>query len=700
MKYRSLISMQNLELAWRRITTGRNLQYKRIYRPLYYAYEVAHKENLKYLHERLLGNWKPNSPDRIYIPKPSGLQRPLTLLGIEDQIVLQAVSNAFAKKLFEKRKKVENKYVFSNILNKPKNSKFFLRDWHETYYHFQKKCNEYFESGQRWIANYDLAAFYDTISHDLLIKLVSPQKGNLETWKKVKSWLNCWTSKDKRTQITHGIPQGPLASDFLAECMLFPLDEAMMCESISYVRYVDDIRIFAKSRFEVHKAVSRMEIYCRNLGLIPQGKKFKIREAKTPEQISDLLPSLPPFEFEPRDEQDLLLKKEAENKFAKALKGKPIEVTDKSSARFVLYRAPKSEEILRKVLLLLPRHPEHIDAFSFYLSNYIRSKRIERVLINILKNGMPYEYVRSELWQILARIGSKENMAKMIYLAKEDLKNKESSTWLKCGSLSYLISCQKNKLIKSSKRIKYQSPLIQALLVPIIPESEFTKDGIIHNLLACKSFEPGIMLAEQLLTRHQIPKDYKVKIKDLSPQAQNVFRKLGLIQRRTLPNIDNIGEILKNRYKIPYILKWKNVLDKEYVHALQILLYSDAIYDTGRSEWLNYQNSFNDALIRAFISFLDINRLPGVVRLKGTDGKNIKYGNLLNKQNNFSKNYPNIADPLRAVNKRRNKLPGSHPYDEKGGDQNKYLYLREQSNLRIKLQAAYKNLISIVDQNS
>ena len=700
MKYRSLISMQNLELAWRRITTGRNLQYKRIYRPLYYAYEVAHKENLKYLHERLLGNWKPNSPDRIYIPKPSGLQRPLTLLGIEDQIVFQAVANAFAKKLFEKRKKVENKCVFSNILNEPKNSKFFLRDWHETYYHFQKKCVEYFESGKRWIANYDLAAFYDTISHDLLIKLVSPQKGNSETWKKVKIWLNCWTSKDKRTQFKHGIPQGPLASDFLAECMLFPLDEAMMRESVSYVRYVDDIRIFAKSRFEVHKAVSRMEIYCRNLGLIPQGKKFKIRETKTPEQVLDLLPSLPPFEFGPRDEQDLMLRKEAEKKFAKALKGKPIEVADKSSARFVLYKAPKSEEILRKVLLLLPRHPEHIDAFSFYLSNYTRSKRIERELIHILKHGMPYEYVRSELWQILARIGSKENLAHMISLAKEDLKNKESSNYLKWGVLSFLISCQKNGLCKSSKRIKCQNPLIQALLVPIIPESEFTEYGIIRNLLACKSFEPGIMLAEQLSTRHQIPKDYKVRLKDLAPQAQNVFRKLGLIRRRTLYKIDQIGEILKDRYEIPYIPKWKNVLDKEYVHALQILLRAEAIYDAGRSYWLHNQNSFNDALIRAYISFLGINGLPGVVRLKGKGEKNIKYGNLLNKQNNFSKNYPNIAAPLREVNERRNKLPGSHPYDEKGGAQNKYLSSTEQYKLRFKLQAAYKNLIFIVDQNS
>jgi len=49
-----LASMKNLELAWRRITTGGNYQYKRLYRPIYYAYEVALAKNLTDLRQRLL----------------------------------------------------------------------------------------------------------------------------------------------------------------------------------------------------------------------------------------------------------------------------------------------------------------------------------------------------------------------------------------------------------------------------------------------------------------------------------------------------------------------------------------------------------------------------------------------------------------------------------------------------------------------
>ena len=46
MKLKQLATPSNLELAWRRITTGGNHQYKRYFRPLYVAYEVALDVNL------------------------------------------------------------------------------------------------------------------------------------------------------------------------------------------------------------------------------------------------------------------------------------------------------------------------------------------------------------------------------------------------------------------------------------------------------------------------------------------------------------------------------------------------------------------------------------------------------------------------------------------------------------------------------
>jgi hypothetical protein len=124
----SLISLKNLKLAWLRIATGRNLQHKRFFRHLYGAYEPGLEANLALLHERLIGGWKATPPMRIYLPKISGLLRPLTLLAIEDQIVLQAIANKIATHLSERRRKVERKLVFSNCLDPNPESIFFLKD--------------------------------------------------------------------------------------------------------------------------------------------------------------------------------------------------------------------------------------------------------------------------------------------------------------------------------------------------------------------------------------------------------------------------------------------------------------------------------------------------------------------------------------------------------------------------------------------
>ena len=159
MKINQLANKKNLELAWRRITTGGNYQYKRLYRPVYYAYEVALEQNVKDLQQRLLGgSFQARPPERIYVPKASGLHRPLALLNIEDQIVLQAFANLAAQRMQKKRAPLQFKIVFSNILEKP-DSIFFLRQWQDTYRAFQRRIEKHYAAGLRWVGDFDLAAF-------------------------------------------------------------------------------------------------------------------------------------------------------------------------------------------------------------------------------------------------------------------------------------------------------------------------------------------------------------------------------------------------------------------------------------------------------------------------------------------------------------------------------------------------------------
>ena len=244
MRWKSLVSTLNLKLAWRRINTGRCLQYKRFFREAYLVYESALDQHIRELHRALVAKaWQPSCATRVYLPKPSGLQRPISLLELEDQIVLQAVANRFAAKLYAKRQRVELRTVFSNKLSSPKDSIFFLEQWQRTYGAFQIKCNDVFNKGYRWSAHFDLSAFYDTISHELLLESISTTADEPESKKLIKEWLGHWTSGSHGPMIGHGIPQGPVASNFLAEAFFLPVDIQMQKASFQYLRYVDDIRL-------------------------------------------------------------------------------------------------------------------------------------------------------------------------------------------------------------------------------------------------------------------------------------------------------------------------------------------------------------------------------------------------------------------------------------------------------------------------
>ena len=292
-EWEQIISKRNLELAWRRIGTSRNLQYKRFFREAYLVYESSLAANLAQLHSELKTNaWSPTNATRIHLPKPSGLQRPLSLLEIEDQILLQAVTNVFANQLRSKRATVELKVVYSNLQSDEKKSIFFNKPWQYGYRKYQTQCVKAFNDGFRWAADFDLAAYYDTISHDLLLNIVDPRNVRPELKSRVMRWLQTWTANNPGAETGHGIPQGPASSDFLAELFFLPIDKRMQAADFRYLRYVDDIRLYGKTENEIRRAAIQLEQECRHRGLIPQSSKFVVREVKSRSEAMGALPSI------------------------------------------------------------------------------------------------------------------------------------------------------------------------------------------------------------------------------------------------------------------------------------------------------------------------------------------------------------------------------------------------------------------------
>jgi hypothetical protein len=352
--------------------------------------------------------------------------------------------------------------------------------------------------------------------------------------------------------------------------------------------------------------------------------------------------------------------------------------------------------VLSYVLRFLPRHPEHIDAFVFYFDNYVRNRRVIKACAAYLRET-PYEYVQGELWHVLARMMTVEEMKPLLKDAIEVAKNPRRCFAVKWGACHFLCSAESKGLGKYGRFLEYQgNHLLLALLAPVIPSSGYARGDIVEKMLRAHSCEAGIALASPLAAHAMSHATLGVTVKSLQSQVQNVFRSVGLIRRRS-GGVDPISEILKQRYSIPDWPKWRVIFGREYVHALQLLAQADPVYDSGRSLWLSYQNSFNHALFIALQNVLNSRALPGAMALKSGTGKPINYGHLLKVGDPFDKHYPAIADAFRQTNDRRNTLPGSHPYNFKGGDRTTHLGKKEQRNLATLLAQAYRKVVADFD---
>ena len=165
---RGFANYKNFESAFFRVVRSGNKEYKKFYRHLFPSYNMALKENLKDLIEDIKkGTFEPTTPMTVFLPKRSGILRPITLLSLRDLIVYQAMVNVIADKFEDEQSKYALKRSFGCIYA-GKDSPFFFRSWKVCYAAYNKAMTKAFNKGNVYIADFDLASFYDLIDHNLL----------------------------------------------------------------------------------------------------------------------------------------------------------------------------------------------------------------------------------------------------------------------------------------------------------------------------------------------------------------------------------------------------------------------------------------------------------------------------------------------------------------------------------------------------
>jgi RNA-directed DNA polymerase len=238
----------------------------------WHDYEQDLERKLKDLHGRLHRQAYRALPSRRrYIPKPDGKLRPLGIAALEDKIVQRAlveVLNAV----------YETDFLGFSYGFRPK------RGQHDA---LDALAVGIARTSVNWILDADISRFFDTVSHEWLIKFVEHRIGDQRVIRLIRKWLKAGAMEDGVIEPTvEGTPQGAVASPLLANIYLHYVFDLWANQwrkrhaegNVVIVRYADDIVIGFDKAHDAKRFKRAMQARLEEFGLSVHPEKTRLIE--------------------------------------------------------------------------------------------------------------------------------------------------------------------------------------------------------------------------------------------------------------------------------------------------------------------------------------------------------------------------------------------------------------------------------------
>ena len=198
-------------------------------------YEQDLEANIVDLHARVhRGAYRALPSRRKYIAKPDGRQRPLGIAALEDKIVQRALVEGL-NAIYE-----EDFLGFSYGFRP-------ARGQHDA---LDALAAAITRTKVNWILDADIQSFFDSVSHDWLVRFVEHRIGDPRVIRLIRKWLKAGVMEDGVITPTEaGTPQGAVASPLLANIYLHYVFDLWAERgrhhhahgNVIFVRYADDI---------------------------------------------------------------------------------------------------------------------------------------------------------------------------------------------------------------------------------------------------------------------------------------------------------------------------------------------------------------------------------------------------------------------------------------------------------------------------
>jgi group II intron reverse transcriptase/maturase len=267
--YHHVYQIENLRTAYwqvkRHVAAGIDGQTRK-----QYGQEL--ETNLAELSERLRkGAYQATPVRRVYIPKADGRQRPLGVTAFEDKLVQYVTAKMFSSIW-------EEEFLGFSYGFRPRRSAHDALD---------ALAVGIGRKGVKWVLDADIKGFYDTISHEWMVKFLEHRIGDKRIIRLVKKWLEAGVMEDGEWQASEeGTPQGGLISPVLANIYLhYVLDQWVQQwrkrqarGTVIIVRYADDFVIGFGNEKDAERFKQELKDRLQKFNLELQAEKTRLIE--------------------------------------------------------------------------------------------------------------------------------------------------------------------------------------------------------------------------------------------------------------------------------------------------------------------------------------------------------------------------------------------------------------------------------------